>query len=147
MIKYGLNADKLPNDKELEKADQNIIAATFRWLLMRGIRPDPTKEPKDLVTQINRKKIYDDWKEAMDINVPIRICGLCGIQDIMTKNEYDTICIANLSNIWKADKKEIPPKNSVAYEARHLVQIGDDIFKLVKEGIEGDQITLCNTCA
>ncbi len=149
-----MNADKVPTDEELKKADQNLEAATFRFLLMRGIPADARKEPKNLVEPINEKQIFDEWKKSMNINAPIRICGLCGRRDIMTteyvnKNtpyEYKIVPASSLPNCFKADKDKLPPKNSAIYKAKHLVEIGDHIFKLVKEGIEGDQVTICNIC-
>ncbi len=72
------NGDELPTDNELKQADHDPISAVFRFILMRGIREDPRKEPKDLVQSVDKKEILDKWKECMNPNVPIRVCATCG---------------------------------------------------------------------
>ncbi len=147
-IKKVWNANKIPSEEELKNADYNVHAAVFRWLLMRGTRPDPTKEPKNLIQPINRKAILEKWTQYMDPNAPIHVCGMCGRRDIMTKEDIDYKLIpANSLHICKANEKDLPPEGSARRQVMNLVKIGDELFHFVAEGVKDDKVIVCSTCS
>ncbi|MCP4051456.1 MAG: hypothetical protein GY739_00080, partial [Mesoflavibacter sp.] len=153
------DADKIPTEEELKNADTNIYTAVFRWLLMRGIRPDPTKEPTDFnQPKMSDKEILDKWNKNMDPTVPIHICGMCGRQDIMsneyvnpnTEYDYKLMDADDIAFICEANEKEIAEKSKqhpLHRQALHLTKIKGKLYHLVEQGVqENDKVMVCKVC-
>ncbi len=140
------NADEIPSKQQLKIADRDVISASWRFLLLNKIRGDPKKEPKDLVVSIDEEKILNDWKNAMNHDIPMIICGTCGERDFMIENEdYIRTSVEKLA-FFKV-KKESIPTNKWILHARNLKKIGNDVYKFVKEGVnEDDTINVCKKC-
>ncbi len=142
------DANDIPTDEQLEHADFNIIWALWRFLLMRGIAQDRREEP-NFDQKCNVKKILEKWKEQMNPSVPFRICGTCGICDIMTKDDYTLVTPGKRNALsWaKAKIKDLPPPNSARYKAMNLVVIKGIIYHLVEKGVEKNgTVVCCKTC-
>ncbi len=88
MLVFLMNADEIPSEQDLKNADRDPVAAVFRWLLMRGIRPDPTKEPQNLVQPVNEKEILDKWKQCMDPTALLHDLLICAKLDHISKDDY-----------------------------------------------------------
>ncbi|MCP4054760.1 MAG: hypothetical protein GY739_17290, partial [Mesoflavibacter sp.] len=150
------NADKIPTDEELKNADTNIYAAVFRWLLMRGIRPDPTKEPTDFnQPKMSEKEILEKWNKNMDPTVPIHICGMCGRQDIMsneyvnldTEYDYKLMDADEIAFICEANEKNLPAEGTDHRKALHLKKINGKLYHLVEQGVRNNgKVVVCKVC-
>ncbi len=143
-IKRLFNSDQLPSDAELKNANYDVIAAVYRFLLMRGIRKDPRKEPKDVTHSVNLKNKLDKWKECMNPNVPIHVCGLCGCQYFMAESDGFKLFEPNDLQLFEANDL---PDNSKRLKAMHLLQIDNVTYHFAYKGITKDnKVIVCKTC-
>ncbi|MCP4054818.1 MAG: hypothetical protein GY739_17590 [Mesoflavibacter sp.] len=106
------------------------------------------------------KEILDKWNKNMDPTVPIHICGMCGRQDIMSKEyvkpdidyDYKLMDADEIAFICEADEKEIEKKEielkSKHYrQALHLTKIKGKLYHLVEQGVqENDKVMVCKVC-
>lgn len=63
----------------------NVALATFR--LMLGI-PGDIRVPQDLSFKFNKDKILRAFQAAAGHQAPIRLCGVCGIFNVMTNEDF-----------------------------------------------------------
>ncbi len=112
---------------------------------------DPRTKPRpgQLSLNVNKKKMITDWKESMDHFAEIRTCATCGREQVMTEGEYHLLDFASpLLNCCKADINRLHAKNSLKYDALHLVTLNKEIFKLSERGVDyaSKKVTVCKTC-
>ena len=88
LIQFGQTADTLPTDKELKQfvKDPYIAVAAFR--LMAGIPVDPRIASANLAFDVNEEDRISRFSDFCGHRASIKICGACGIGDIMAGGEF-----------------------------------------------------------
>ena len=108
---------------------------------------DIRNKPSNVTFKVDKNKIMTEWTKQMGHEIPIRVCGPCGRKTIMTDEEVMFIPMTHgLLHCCKANKEDLPPENSVRYKAMHLVNHGEEVFRLTEKGIEDGKVIICTSC-
>ena len=110
---------------------------------------DPRKEPKDVNFKIDKTEMLKQWKHLMGHNIPIVVCALCARSMLKVAGEYNINLITNkVFQLFKADKDDLPEKDSLEYKSMHLVELANgDVFKMHPKGIiEEGKVVVCKNC-
>ena len=75
--------------------DPATVVAAFR--LMAGIPADPRIASANLAFDVNEEQIISRFSEFCGHGASIKICGPCGIGDIMAGGEYYELPLTNTS--------------------------------------------------
>ena len=135
--------------KEHRTKNSDYMAAGCLKMIGRNLA-DPRQEPSDVSFNVNKQEIIKEWRQNMDHNAPIGVCGTCGCVIIKVDDEFDVMSINNkVFQMFKADKQRLPPKDSVKYESLHLKEFQNgDIFKMCEKGIiDCDKVLICKLCS
>ena len=133
----------------LDNPDYNVAG----FLKMIGPNSaDPQIKPKeeDVCFKVNKKDILEKWKENMNHDVEIKICGTCGKQVLKVEGEYHILRLKSpFLQCFKANINQLPPKDSYIYQSLHLFETkSGDIFKVCDKAVEKEKelILICDMC-
>ena len=133
--------------KEYRHKNPDYNAAGFLKMIGDNVK-DVRIRPNEVCTNIGKKEMLDQWKQDMKHDVSIQTCAVCGRQVLMVNGEFAWLAItSSLLLCCKADKNDLPPKNSIKYKSLHLVERENgDIFKLCPKGVIADKVLACTVC-
>ena len=127
--------------------DPYAAVAAFR--LMAGIPADPRIASANLAFDVNEEEIISRFSEFCGHGASIKICGPCGIGDIMAGGEFYQLPLTHtrvtilICDIEKLDK--LPP---IRRDSMHLLKRNGKVYHLdVKAFNEEDEtFIVCAKC-
>ena len=142
-------ADALPTDKELKQfvKDPYIAVAAFR--LMAGIPPDPRIATANLAFDVNEEEIISRFSEFCGHGASIKICGACGIGDIMAGGEFYQLPLTHARVAFLLyDKENLKRTPQIRQDSMHLLKRNGNVYHLDVNAFNEDDetITICASC-
>ena len=138
------NANELPGDNHIKKFESNasIAVATFRML--SGVPSDTRYCPQDVTFTYDRQRMIDRWSNEAGHDIPIRVCGVCGIRDILVQDTFRQLPLDH--DLIKVCVLTEEIKSKVHREALHIVEKDGIMYILAPEGFSVNT-GLVNVCA
>ena len=90
--------------------------------MLSGVPSDTRYCPQDITFIYNRQRLIDRWKNEDGHNIPIRVCGVCGIQDIMVEETFRQLPIDH--DLIKVCVLTEEIKSKVRRKALHILEMG-----------------------
>ena len=112
---------------------------------MAGIPQDTRVCPKDFAWTYNAQQIINRWKLEVGHDTPIRVCGVCGIRDIMTDSECISLPITH--NYFKKFLFTGTITGALR-QVMHLLEYDGLTYRLADEALDSidHKILVCSVC-
>ena len=88
-------ANALPTDEQLKHFDKDLTTVVAAFRMMAGIPPDPRIPSANLDFNINKDEIISRFSEFCGHGASIKICGACGVGDVMAADEYNRLSLTH----------------------------------------------------
>ena len=142
-------ADTLTTDEELKQfvKDPYITVAAFR--LMAGMPVDHRIAWVILAFDVNEEDIISRFSEFCAHGASIKICGACGIGDIMAGGEFHQLSLTHARVAFLIYEKEnLKQIAQIRQDSMHLLKLDGDVYHLGANAFNEDDetITICASC-
>ena len=127
--------------------DPYTVVAAFR--LMAGIPPDPRICSANLEFHVDEERIISRFSEFCGHGAAIKICGACGIGDIMSNDESYKLLLSHPRIVFLlCDKDFLDSISDLRRLSLHLLERDGKIYHLDPAAFDDsdETIIICATC-
>ena len=142
-------ADAVPTDKELKQFVKDPYTAVAAFRLMAGIPADPRIASANLDFDVDEEHIISRFSDFCGHEASIKICGSCGVGDIMAGGEFYELPLTHTRvTILICDKEKLERLPEIRRESMHLLKRNGKVYHLdIKAFNEEDEtFIVCTSC-
>ena len=139
----------LPSDEQLKAFDKDPYIAVAAFRLMAGIPADPRICAANLEFDVDEERIISHFSQFCGHGAAIRICGACGIGDIMSNDESYKLPLSHPRIIFLlCDKDKLDSITDLRRKAMHLLERDGLTYHLDSTAYNDsdETVTICATC-
>ena len=129
--------------------DKDPVTAVAAFRLMAGIPADPRISSANLAFDVDKEQIISRFSEFCGHGASIKICGSCGIGDIMTGGEYYQLPLTHPRvTPLICDKVKLEELPQIRRDSMHLLKWNDEVYHLDVEAFNEEDGTfiICASC-
>ena len=139
----------LPTDEQLKSFHKDPYNAVAAFRLMTGIPADPRICSANLEFQVDEENIISRFSKFCGHGATIKICGACGIGDIMINDESYKLPLSHTRIFFLlCDKDFLRSISDLRRQSMHLLEIDEQTYHLDPAGFDDidKTINICATC-
>ena len=142
-------ADTVPTDQKLKQFVKDPYTSVSAFRLMAGIPADPRIPSANLAFDVNEEDIISRFSEFCGHGASIKICGPCGIGDIMAGGEFYKLPLTHTRvTVLICDKEKLEKLPQIRRDSMHLLQRDGIVYHLDAKAFneEDETFILCTSC-
>ena len=139
---------RTPSDTAIKNCatNPNLALGTFRVML--GI-PGDRRIPQDLSFTYNKEQIYRAFITNAGHEAPIRLCGVCGILNIMTDGEFHILEVKHRKiQFLQADEEQLGTFTKLRRDSMHLSNLDEKTYHIHRDALDKEDktVAVCHSC-
>ena len=120
-----------PSDEQLKAFEKDPYTAVAAFRLMAGIPADPRICSANLEFQVDEENIISRFSKFCGHGATIKICGACGIGDIMSNDESYKLPLSHTRIFFLlCDKDFLRSISDLRRQSMHLLEIDEQTYHL-----------------
>ena len=138
----------VPTDTQLLNLEKDPGSAVAMFRLMAGLPKNHLRRPTVTTLPVDIQGIIDKFAGHAGHSAPIKVCGVCGIRNIMSESEVKAYPIDHkYIQILKCNEENIT-SNQVRLDCLHIVTVDNEKYHLDIDGFNRStrQVAVCVSC-